>query len=209
MMKILTVLPLALTMNLGPQAVAAITLITVKNPVKKYLSYLAAILVASTSITLIAFLVLGLLHSSTAAGEKTRTGHIMDYVFVGLLVILAIRVFLKRKKIERPKWMSTIEEADSKRVFVIGLSLYSFMPTDLISMLTVAQYLTSHNMHFYGAIPFLVLTLLIAAVPLLTYLLFKKRAEAVMPGVRDWLDSHAWIVNEVVIAFFICMIIFT
>jgi hypothetical protein len=209
MSKILAVLPLALTMNLGPQAVAAITLITTKNPVKKYLCYLAAILLAATSITCIAFFVFGLLDTTTRIGGKTKTGHIADYVFAGLLAILAVRIFLKRKKIEKPKWLSTIQDADAKRVFVIGLMLYSFMPTDLVSMLTVGQYLAVHKMHFYSAFPFLALTLLIAALPILSYLVFKKRAEAAMPGVRDWLDVHAWIINEVVIVFFIFMIIFT
>lgn len=122
---------------------------------------------------------------------------------------MAVRVFLKRKKIEKPKWLSRIQEADPKRVFLLGLMLYSFMPTDLVSTLTVGQYLALHKMRFYAAIPFLALTLLIAALPVLSYLLFKKRAEAVMPRVQGWLDTNAWIVNEVVIVFFIVMILFT
>jgi hypothetical protein len=39
-------------------------------------------------------------------------------------------------------------------------------------------------------------------------LLFKKRAERIMPGVQDWMDSHGWIINEVVLFFFILLTLF-
>jgi len=57
-------------------------------------------------------------------------------------------------------------------------------------------------------VPFYALTLLIAAIPVLSFLIFKKRAEQKMPGVQDWLDSHGWIVNEVVPVFFILLTLF-
>lgn len=69
MSKILAVLPFALTMNLGPQIIAAITLVTTKNPVKKSLYYLAAVLIVATSITFVAFLVFGLLKTSTPSTQ--------------------------------------------------------------------------------------------------------------------------------------------
>lgn len=209
MSKILAVLPLALTMNLGPQILTAIALVTTRDPVKKSFYYLAAVLLAATSVTLISFFVFGMLKTHQQTGAKTTTGHVLDYVFVGLLAILAVRVFLKRKEIEKPKLLSRIQEADSRQVFTVGLMLYSFFPTDLVSCLTVGSYLASQKMHFYAAFPFLALTLLIAALPVLSYLMFEKQAKAVMPKVQEWLDSHAWIVNEAVIVFFICMILFT
>lgn len=210
MSKILAVLPLALTMNLGPQIVTAITLITGKNPVKRSLVYLAAIVLVVTTITFVAFFIFGLAKTSAPSTTKSQTSQILDYVFAGLLAILAVRVFLKRKKqLEKPKWMSTVQEAEYKRVFVLGLMLYSFMPTDIICMLTVGQYLASHKMHFAAVIPFLALSFFIAAIPVLSYLTFRKRAEAAMPKIQGWLDTHAWVVNEIVIVFFICMILFT
>lgn len=209
MATILAVLPLALTMNLGPQIITAFSLITAKNPVKKSLYYLLAILVASSSVTLVAFLVFELANTKGPSSTKSTGNQAIDYIIVGLLVFLGIYVFLNRKKNKKPKWLSTVQEADSKRIFILGLGLYSFFPTDLISNLTVAQYLASHKMHFYSAFPFLALTLLIAALPLLSYLLFKRRAEKVMPKIQEWLVTHAWIVNEVVIVFFICMTLFT
>jgi hypothetical protein len=207
--KILAVLPFALTMNLGPQIITAIALITAVNPVKKSLVYLAAVLTAATSVTLIAFFVFGTFKTRQPAGGKTTTGHVLDYVIVAILVLLAIRVFLKRKKIEKPKLLVKIQGAGYKQVFITGLLLYSFFPTDLAATLTVAAYLASHQLHYYSVLPFLALTVLIAALPILSYLTFEKRAKAAMPRVEEWLDSHAWIVNEVVILFFICMILFT
>jgi threonine/homoserine/homoserine lactone efflux protein len=209
MSKILAVLPFAITMNAGPQIIAAITLITTNKPVKKSLCYLAAVLIVATSITLIAFFIFSLVKTSTQVGGKSEASRILDYVFAGLLALLAVRVFLKRKRIEKPKWMSRIQEADSKRVFLLGLMLYTFMPTDLVSTLTVGQYLALHKLHFYDALPFVTLTLLIAALPILSYLIFKKRAERAMPSVQRWLDSNSWIINEAVIVFFIVMILFT
>jgi len=209
MSKILAVIPLALTMNLGPQIVTGITLITTKNPVKKSLLYLAAAMVSATSITFIAFIIFGLVKTSSHTSGNSGASQILNYVFAALLALLAVRIFLKRKEKRKPRWLSATQEAGLKRVFLLGLILYSFMPTDIASTLTVGQYLASHKMKYYSVFPFLLLTLLIAAMPILSYLLFRKRAEAVMPKVRDWLDSHAWIVNEVVVIFFIVMILFT
>ncbi len=209
MTTILAVLPLALTMNLGPQIITAITLITAEKPVKKSLMYLLAIFIASTSVTLAAFFIFQAFQTKSTTPSQSSGNEALDYVIVGLLVFLAVYVFLNRKKNTKPKWLSTLQEADTRRIFILGLGLYSFFPTDFICNVTVGQYLASHDMNFYSAFPFLALTLLIAALPLLSFLLFKKRAEKVMPRIQEWLDTHAWIVNEVVIVFFICMTLFT
>jgi len=52
-------------------------------------------------------------------------------------------------------------------------------------------------------------TMILASLPLILYLLFRKPAQRVMPRVQHWLDTNAWVVNEVVLVFFICMILFT
>jgi len=210
MSKILAVLPLALTMNLGPQIITNITLLTTKNPVKKLVCFLTAALVSSTVITMVVFLLLSLLNTSPKVSNNPSTAQrIVDFVFVGLLVILIVRTFLRRKKKEVPRWLSEIEDASPRRVFVIALMLFSFMPTDLVAMVTVAGYLARNNLHYYSVFPFIALTMILASLPLLSYLLFRKPAQRVMPRVRNWLDTNAWVVNEVVLVFFICMILFT
>jgi Sap, sulfolipid-1-addressing protein len=210
MSKFLAVLPLALTMNLGPQIITNITLVTTKNPVKKLFCYLASALVSSTVITMLAFVLFDLLNTSPKVSNNPSTAQrAVDLVFVGLLVFLIVRTFLKRKKREIPRWLSEIEDASPRRVFIIGLMLFSFMPTDLITMITVAGYLARNKLHFYAVLPFIALTMILASLPLLFYLLFRKPAQKIMPQVQDWLDTNAWIVNEVVLVFFICMILFT
>jgi hypothetical protein len=210
MTRILAVLPMALTMNLGPQIITNITLLTVDNPVKKLLCFLAGALVSSTTITMIAFIVIKLINvTPKVSGNTSTTQQVVDLIFVALLLFLMVRTFLKRKKREEPRWLSGVENATPKKVFVLSLMLFSFMPTDLIAMITVAGYLVRSKLHFYSVFPFIGLTLLIASLPLLAYLLFRKPAERVMPGVRDWLDKNAWVVNEVVLVFFVCMILFT
>jgi len=209
MMPIVAVLPLALTMNLGPQIVTCLALITADKPIRKSLYYLLAILIAATAVSMTAFLLFSLLKTKAPSGGKSTTSQILDYVFAGLLAGLGVYVFIRRKTHTKPKWLETIQEADGRRVFFLGLGLYSFFPTDLVASVAAARYLVEHKMHYYSVFPFLALTLLIAALPLLSFLVFKKRAEKAMPKVRAWLDTHAWIVNEVVIVFFICMILFT
>ena len=210
MSKIIAVLPLALTMNLGPQIITNITLLTTKNPVKKLLCYLASALISSTAITMVAFLLFDLMNTTPkVSGNPSTAQRIADLVFIALLVFLMVRTFRGRKKKEEPRWLSTIEDASPKRVFVIALMLFSFMPTDLVAMITVAGYLARNKLHFYSVFPFIALTMILASLPLIFYLLFRKRAQRVMPRVQHWLDANAWVVNEVVLVFFICMILFT
>jgi Sap, sulfolipid-1-addressing protein len=55
-------------------------------------------------------------------------------------------------------------------------------------------------------VPFIALTGLIAALPLLGYLAFRRRAERAMPKVGDWMGSHSWLVNIVAACVFIVLI---
>jgi hypothetical protein len=48
---------------------------------------------------------------------------------------------------------------------------------------------------------------LVAALPLLLRLVFAQRAEAAMPRVRDWMNSHSWLVNIAVCVLFIILIL--
>ena len=49
--------------------------------------------------------------------------------------------------------------------------------------------------------PFVLLTVLLLALPLLALLLFGRRASRALTRMREWAERHAWIVNEIVIAF--------
>jgi hypothetical protein len=48
---------------------------------------------------------------------------------------------------------------------------------------------------------------LIAALPLLLFLLFQRRAQLLMPKLRDWMNANSWLVNIIVCVVFIFLIL--
>jgi predicted neutral ceramidase superfamily lipid hydrolase len=208
MSKLLEVLPLALTMNLGPGIITAIIVMTGNKPIKKTLLYLAGAATGVAVMGFVAFLIFDLVNKGGISSGQSTTSRVLNYVFAGLLVLLGVWVFTQRKKAQKPRWMASIQDASSKRIFTMGLLFYSVFPSDFVVLLTVGFMLAKNKMHFYSMYPFFALTLLIAAIPVLSFLILRKRAERMMPRVRDWLDSHGWIINEVVIVFFILMTMF-
>ena len=208
MSNLLRLLPFALTMNLGPGIITAIMVVTGNKPMKKTLLYLVGAAVGTLVMGFMGFLVFDYVIKGGVSGGQSTTKMVLDYVFAGLLAILGVWVFTQRNKARKPRWMSSIQDASSRRIFTMGLLFYSIFPSDFAALMTVGYLLAKNKMHFYSIFPFFVLTLLIAAIPILSFLLFRKRAKRVMPRVRDWLDSHGWIINEVVIVFFILMMLF-
>ena len=67
--------------------------------------------------------------------------------------------------------------------------------------------LAQNNASLLGAVPFVVATILIAALPVLSYLLFHRRAVRAMPKVHDWMNTHSWLVNIIVYVVFILLIV--
>ncbi len=49
------------------------------------------------------------------------------------------------------------------------------------------------------------LTLLILALPSILVLAGGRRAAALLPEARDWMNDNSWVVSEIVIAFFIAI----
>ena len=108
---------------------------------------------------------------------------------------------------EPPKWLGKLQQAGPQQALRTGLLVILVMPSDLIVMFTVATNL-AHNGHgFVEAVPFILLTTLVAALPLLGYLLFHRRAVTAMPKLRDWMNTSSWLVNIIVCAIFIVLIV--
>jgi hypothetical protein len=80
------------------------------------------------------------------------------------------------------------------------------MPSDII-MLTVGVNLVQNNAGLIAALPFIAATVLVAALPLLLYLLFYRRAQRVMPKVCDWMNTNSWLVNIIVCIIFVLLIL--
>jgi hypothetical protein len=204
----LQILPLALTMMLGPQIMSAIIFVTTSKPVKLSAYFLAAVAIAATAGVTI-FFVLANNFSLGDPSDSGSTGNILQYVFVGLLVVMSIMNYVRRATIEPPKWLGALQNAEPGTAFKTGLMMIGLMPSDLLIMLTVGTNLSQNNSSLFAALPFLAATVLVAALPVLFYLLFRRRAKEFMPKMRNWMNNNAWAVNVIVYVVFIGIILFS
>jgi hypothetical protein len=200
------ILPLAITMMAGPQIMTAIIFVTHPTAVRVSLAFLIGVAVAATLGTTIFYLLAGTIDLGDPS-DTGSTGTIIQLVLVGLLLALAIRMYLNRETAEPPKWMGALLQASPRKALTMGFLLIFVMPTDIVSMMTVAVNLEQSGDSLSAAVPFLALTLLIAALPLLAYLLFGRRAKEAMPKVRDWMTTNSWLVNIFVLGIFIVLIL--
>jgi Sap, sulfolipid-1-addressing protein len=206
----LQVVPLAITMMAGPQIMSAIIFVTHARAMRVSLAFILGAAIGVTGGVAIAMGIASLLGSNTDlgdSGDPSSTGTIIQIALVALLIAAAIRNWVKRATIKPPKWLGALMEADEKRAFTLGLLLLTLFPSDAVVLLTVGMNLEQSNSPYTEALPFIGLTLLIAALPLLGYLLFRRRAVQAMPKVRDWMNSNSWLVNIVVYVIFILLII--
>jgi hypothetical protein len=205
----LQVLPLALTMMAGPQIISAIILVTVPRAVRVSLSYVAGLAVATTLGVAVMLGVAELLGNSVDLGSESdggSTGNVITYVLVGLLILLALKNWRGRETAEPPKWLGTLMGATPWKAFRTGLLVVLLMPSDLVIMLTVGVHLRQNDAGLVDALPFIGLTVLVGALPLLLRLLFGTRAEAAMPAVRAWMNTHSWLINIIVCGLFVALI---
>jgi threonine/homoserine/homoserine lactone efflux protein len=134
-------------------------------------------------------------------------GTIIQLALVALLIVAAVKNYLGRETVEPPKWLGKLQNAEPKKAFRTGLLLILLMPSDIVIMLTVGMNLEHNNSSWVDALPFIGATLLVAALPLLTYILFRRRARTAMPRVRDWMNTNSWLVNIIVCGIFIVLVL--
>ena len=206
----LSVIPLAITMNAGPQIMSAIIFVTAQKALKLSAYFLAGVVIAVTVGVTITYTLASVLGNGISFGDSSDNGslgNIIQYVLVGLLVVLSIRSYLGRETSEPPRWLGAMQNAKPRTAFMAGLLLLSVFPSDLVILVTVGVNLAQNNASLWGAVPFVVATILIAALPVLSYLLFHRRAVRAMPKVRDWMNTHSWLVNIIVYVIFILLIL--
>lgn len=208
----LDILPLAIAMMIGPQILASIIFVTSKKgAIKVSFGYLLGILFAIAAGVTIVFIisrVLGI--SADASGQAPKKPLIIELLLVGLLILLSLHSYLKRKTVKPPKWLSKLQSTRPSGAFKLGVLLICLMPTDLIITITVGLHLAAHGSdpsNLLSALPFLALTMLVAGFPLLAYLLFHDKAEVVMPKIRNWMSRDSWLVNIIIYCFFIYLVI--
>lgn len=206
----LNVLPLAVTMMAGPQIMSAIILLTAPKPVKVSVSFIVGVAIATTVGVIIAGAVATLADSSISLGDPSNRGSIgnlIKYLLVGLLVALAVKNYVRRETVELPRWLGTLLSADWKRALETGLLVILLMPTDIIILLTVGVQVEQNAESLSAALPFIGATVLIAALPLLIYLLFHRTAQQHMPQVREWMSANSWLINIISCGVFIALIL--
>jgi threonine/homoserine/homoserine lactone efflux protein len=204
----LQVLPLAVTMMAGPQILSDIIFITSGRPVPVNGTFVLGVAVAVTAGTAIATGLVSLLGIGLGdPADSGSAGTIIQVALVALLILAAIKNVVRRETIEPPKWLGALQEADQKKAFQTGLLVILAMPSDIIIMLTVGTNLQQTDSSFAAALPFIGATVLVAALPLLGYLLFSRRAQTAMPKVRDWMNNNAWAVNVIVCGIFLLLIL--
>jgi hypothetical protein len=204
------ILPLAITMMAGPQIMSAIIFVTSERAVKTSLAFVLGVLIATTVGLAALRGILTLLGDSLSLGESSddgSAGHIIQFALVGLLIAGAIKNYVRRETVEPPKWLGKLQQADPKQALRTGLLVILVMPSDLIVMLTVATNLEQSGDSLAAAVPFILGTALVAALPLLGYLIFHRRAVSAMPKLRDWMNSNSWLVNIIVCVIFIILIL--
>ncbi|MGH3344938.1 MAG: GAP family protein [Carbonactinosporaceae bacterium] len=206
----LEVLPLAITMMAGPQIMAAIIFVTAPRAVRVSLAFLAGVAVATTLGVAAARGLAALLGDSASLGdpsERGSVGSIIQAALVALLLLAAVRCYLQRRTAEPPKWLGTLLVADPTRALVVGLLVILLMPSDVVVMLTVGINLAQHGSPLTEALPFIAATAVIAALPLLSFATFRRRAHSAMPRLRDWMNAHGWVVKIFVYGVFIALIV--
>ncbi len=206
----LAIIPLAITMNARPQIMSAIIFVTARNPLKLSAYFLAGVAIAVTVGVTITYTLATLLGSSVSLGDPSNNGslgHIIQYLLVALLVFLSIKSYVRRETTEPPRWLGTLQNAKPGMAFRTGLLLLSVFPSDFVILVTVGMNLAHSDASLLAAVPFVAATILIAALPVLGYLLFSGRAQQAMPKVRDWMNTNSWLVNIIVYVIFILLIL--
>ena len=102
----LAIIPLAITMNAGPQIMSAIIFVTASKPLKLSAYFMAGVVIAVTVGVTVTYTLATVLGNSISLGDPSDSGsigNIIQYLLVGLLVILSIRSYLTRATSEPPR----------------------------------------------------------------------------------------------------------
>jgi hypothetical protein len=195
-----SLLPLSFVMIAGPQILSAVFLATSERWRANSAAFAFGAALSISAIITAAYL-LGNGVSKGGASDEAL------YIAVLVLLLLAmLRTYLKREESEPPKWMGRLQTATPGFSFKLGFLLLGVFPTDILTSVAVGSYLAVHDDSLAQGIPFVLLTLFLLMLPALLLLTFGKRAQAFLPKMREWMQTNSWVVNEIVLAFFIVIV---
>jgi hypothetical protein len=208
MRAVMTVLPMSFVMVAGPQIVTAILLATSVRPKRDSAFFLFGAAAATTIGLIAAYELTGFFRKAAwHSGRDLRLEQAIDVAIVVLLLFLGVKVFRNRGRTQPPRWMTRLETATPAFALRIGFLLFLLMPGNLVSMATVGAYLARHDATWWHCLIVAAVTVALAGIPLLVLRLLGSRAKTELPKTRDWMTRNSWIVSEVVIAFFLLMIL--
>jgi len=157
-------------MMVGPQIMSAVIFVTTPSAVRVSLGFLGGVAVATAAGVALTWGLAAALGSAVDLGNRDDNGSggkIIQYVLVGLLAASMAKNWFGRATAEPPKWLGTLMPADLKKAFKVGLLVILLMPSDIVIMLTVGVHLEQSDSGYAPALPFIALTILVAAIPLL------------------------------------------
>jgi hypothetical protein len=155
----LAVIPLAITMNAGPQIMSAIIFVTANKPLKLSAYFLGGVVIAVTVGVTVTYTLANVLGNSVSLGDPSNSGslgNIIQYLLVGLLIFLSIKSYVGRETSEPPRWLGALQNAKPRTAFMAGLLLLSVFPSDFVILVTVGvnlaleRCLPSGSRAFYG-----------------------------------------------------------
>jgi Sap, sulfolipid-1-addressing protein len=197
------ILPLAFVMVAGPQIISAFFFATSDSWKRVSAAYVFGAAISITAVVSAAYF----LANGADSGEGDSGLNAIDYVVLVLLVFAAVHTYRSRNQSEPPKWMGKLQTATPKMTLVLGFLLLGFFPSDIVTSISVGSFLGNHGDSWWEILPFVGLTLLLLASPALAVAVLGQRAQTVLPKVRDWMNTNSWIVSEVVIAFFVVIVL--
>jgi len=201
---ILTVLPLAFVMIAGPQIISAVFFATAESWGRTSAAYVLGAALSIALVVTVGFLLANAIGDDS--GDDSGLSPV-DYVILALLLFAMVHNFRTRNQSEPPKWMGKLQAATPRTTFVLGFLLLGFFPSDLVTSLSVGGHLSDRGDPWLDALPFIALTLLFLATPSLLVVAMGHRAKEVLPRVRDWMNTNSWIVSEIVLVFFIVIVL--
>jgi hypothetical protein len=204
-MDLAKILPLAFVMIAGPQIISAFFFATGESWKRVSAAYVLGAAISVTAVVSVSYL---LANGTDSGGDSGDSGpNAIDCVLVALLLFAMVYNFRQRNQSEPPKWMGKLQAATPRMTLVLGFLLLGFFPSDLVTSVSVGGFLANHGNPWWHALPFVLLTLLLLALPALLVASLGSRAQAFLPKVRDWMNDNSWIINEVVLAFFIVIVL--
>jgi hypothetical protein len=197
-------------MLVGPGIMAAVILVTTQRPVPVSLAYVAGFTISTALGVAAARGLAALLGGNASLGSSSDAGSagtIIQIALVALLILASLKAYLGRESAEPPKWLGSLMEAEPRKALRMGLLIVVIMPSDVVIMLTVGTNLEQNGSSLVDAAPFVVATALVASLPLLAYLTFRRPAQRIMPKVRNWMNTNSWAVNVITYCIFIVLIL--